>query len=542
MPNKTQSGALHWAEAAAEEVLGEYPDEKRYTTAAGISPSGVVHFGNFRDVMTALAVQRALERAGKKARLLYSWDDYDRLRKIPEGIDKKFEDEIGKPLSAVPDPHGKQRKSYADRFEKLFEASMKELGIEAEYRYQSVEYTKGTYDKQIITALQHREQIADILFSLMSDKAKSAENLEAAEYRKEFYPVSVYSRFTGKDFTRITNYDGDKTLTYECKETGKVDQVVIGTDRLVKLSWKTDWAMRWMHEQVRFEPGGVDHASPGSSRDASSRICRDVYDYPPPVFIGYGMVGLQGEAGKMSSSSGTGISPSELLDVYTVPLLRWQYLRRTPKQNFSLVFDTEIFRQYDEFDRELEAYDKGSLDRARTFALEESFPNGRVPEQRLRPAPFRQVVSLGQIVQWDVRKLTTLLSALGPDYDPNSIKERAQKARNWLENHNPDEMVVLLPKPNAAYAKKMTAGNRKLVKELATVLKKQKSIPAKELEDLVYALPKDPKKDEMANRKRQRAFFADVYELLIGQDTGPRLSTFLWAADRNKVLKLLAAV
>ncbi|MSU76089.1 lysine--tRNA ligase [Patescibacteria group bacterium] len=542
MANRKKSGTPHWAEAAAEEVLGEFPDQKVCTTAAGISPSGVIHFGNFRDVMTAFAVGRALQHLGKKTRTLFTWDDYDRFRKVPEGIDQKFEKELGKPLSAVPDPHGGKKGSYAERFEKLFEASVKEIGIELEYRYQTKEYAAGKYDKHLVTALKNREKIAEILFSLMSDKAKAANDLELDSYRKDFYPVSVYSRFTGTDHTRVVNYDGDKTLTYECKDTNQTDQVVIGKDRLVKLSWKTDWAMRWMHEKVGFEPAGADHASPGGSRDASSRISRDIFNYPPPVFIGYGLVGLQGEAGKMSGSAGTGVSPSELLDVYEVPLLRWQYLRRPPKQNFSLAFDTEIYRQYDEFDREMLAYQNNQLDRARDFALRESFPDGKVPDQRLRPAPFRQIVSLGQIVQWDVKKLTKLLSSLGPEYDADSIKERVPKARNWLENHNPDEMVALLDKPNTAYARKVKAGTKKLIKELVKELKNKRAHSVKEIEDLVYALPKDPKLDDMANRKRQRAFFGDVYHLLIGQDTGPRLSTFLWAADRPKVIKLLSAV
>ena len=71
---------LHWAEALADEVIGAFPDEKEYVCAAGISPSGVVHFGNFRDVMTIYAVGQALKRRGKSVRLLFSWDDYDRFR------------------------------------------------------------------------------------------------------------------------------------------------------------------------------------------------------------------------------------------------------------------------------------------------------------------------------------------------------------------------------------------------------------------------------------------------------------------------------
>lgn len=541
MANTKKSGPLHWAEAAAEEVLGEFPDAKIYTLAAGISPSGVVHFGNFRDVMTIFAVGQALKQKGKKVRLLFSWDDYDRFRKVPEGVDPKFNEHIGKPLSAVPDPRGDTKLSYADRFERLFEAAMKEFGVDLDYRYQTKLYQAGTYDKAIKSALDQRKEIAKVMLSLMSDKAKAANKIDEAEYIENYYPVAVYSELTGKDFTTITNYDG-KELTYVDKETKEQGTVRLGKDRNLKLGWKPDWAMRWTHENVSFEPGGMDHHSPGGGFEGAANIVRLVYDRPPPASIMYGMVGLQGEAGKMSGSTGTGVSPNELLDVYTIPLLLWQYLRRQPKQNFSLAFDTEIYRQYDEFDRELLGYEKGELNRSQEFALQESFPGGKVPDQKFRPAPFRQIVSLGQIVQWDLRKLTKLLSSLGPEYDPASIKERAPKARNWLENHNPDEMIALLAKPNTAYATKMKAGTKKLVKELIATLKKKQTFSVKEIEDLVYALPKDPKLDDLANRKRQRAFFADVYQLLIGQDTGPRLSTFLWAADRPKVLKLLSVV
>ena len=47
-----------------------------------------IHIGNFRDIATSLFVVRALERKGKKARLLFSWDEYDRLRKVPVNVEK----------------------------------------------------------------------------------------------------------------------------------------------------------------------------------------------------------------------------------------------------------------------------------------------------------------------------------------------------------------------------------------------------------------------------------------------------------------------
>ncbi|HEY8108398.1 MAG TPA: lysine--tRNA ligase [Patescibacteria group bacterium] len=529
---------LHWAEAIAEEVLGEFPDEQEYVCAAGISPSGVVHFGNFREIMTNYPVVRALQRRGKRAKLLLYWDDYDRLRKVPAGIDPKFEQYVGMPLLAIPDPHGNQDMTYAQRFQRLFEGAMREFGFDIDYRYKGELYRSGTYDDAIRQAIEERERIAEILLSLMSDKAKRAQRIDEAQYKKDYYPVTVYSEFTGKDFTRITGFDG-KTLTYECKESGKTGTVELGTDHNIKLGWKIDWAMHWRHENITFEPGGVDHLSPGGPYDAATRIAREVFDRIPPVTIRYGFVGLQGVAGKMSGSTGLAKSPNELLEVYTEPILKWLYLRTQPKKNFSLAFDTEIFRQYDEFDREVAAYAAGKLPRARSFAIEEAFEDPKKLQALKHPASFRQLVSFGQIVQWDEGKVLELLKSIGAEYDEASVKARLPRARNWLVDHNPDQLIALLEKPNTEYAKKMSEKARKNISELCTKLSAQGRESIEQLEELVYAIPKEPQASDDKNKQAQRAFFKDMYQLLIGQDRGPRLGTFLWAVERKKVRKLL---
>ena len=53
----------------------------------------------------------------------------------------------------------------------------------------------------------------------------------------------------------------------------------------------------------------------------------------------------------MSGSKGMAITPKNLLSIYEPALLLWMYLRRLPSQTFSLAFDTEVYRQYDELDR-----------------------------------------------------------------------------------------------------------------------------------------------------------------------------------------------
>ena len=85
-------------------------------------------------------------------RMLFSWDDFDRFRKVPEDVDPSFSRYIGMPLSAVPDPFG-HAASYAEHFEQEFEGSMVDLGIHLEYRQQTREYTSGRYADLIAQAL-----------------------------------------------------------------------------------------------------------------------------------------------------------------------------------------------------------------------------------------------------------------------------------------------------------------------------------------------------------------------------------------------------
>ena len=80
---------MHWAEKIAKQIIERNPNKEEYVCAAGISPSGSVHIGNFRDVATSYMVVKALRKLGKKAKLLFSWDEFDRMRKVPVNVTQK---------------------------------------------------------------------------------------------------------------------------------------------------------------------------------------------------------------------------------------------------------------------------------------------------------------------------------------------------------------------------------------------------------------------------------------------------------------------
>lgn len=524
-----------WVGKVVDKVLAEFPDEALYTCAAGISPSGVVHFGNFRDIATSHAVVSELRARGKKARLLFSWDNYDRFRKVPVGVDPSYSRYIGMPLTEVPDPEGKFP-SYARRFEVEMEESMKELGLELDYRYQTEEYKSGRYADKIAYVLQNREKAADIQLQFKTDKGNEAKGIDPEEYRRTYYPVTVYSRFSGTDKVEILSYDGGTKLTYRCIITGKVEQIDFRETPVVKLPWKLDWPMRWGEEQVHFEPGGKDHATPGGSYDVASVVSRELFGRKAPVFQGYQFVGLQGVKGdKMSGSKGGAVSPAMLLDIYEPSLLMWLYMRRPPTSSFNLAFDTEVYRLYDEFDREIASYRKGEATPARQKILQFS----GVKAEGDAPLPFKQAVALGQITQWQADKLCALAEKSGIAGSAASVDARLPKAKAWLERYNPEEIIALRSAVNAEHVAVMDDKRRAQIAALRSFLTGDVA-SVKALDEELYNIPKDPALDEKATKVAQRNFFKDIYTLLIGKETGPRLSTFLWAIDRATVLKLLA--
>ena len=531
----------HWSVVTADKVLKQFPSERTHTCAGGISPSGVVHFGNFRDVITAYAAYEELQKRGKNARMIFSWDDFDRFRKVPEGIPASYEKYIGLPLSKVPSPVEGYH-SYAECMEQPFEQAMKELGFDITFISQTKKYEEGAYVQQMQFAMEKRKEIADILLRFMTAKGKEKKGIVDKVYREEYYPLVVYSSCTGKDTTKILAYHGGTMLSYKCLETGKEETIDFSKQRIVKLGWKVDWAMRWKYEGVLFEPGGKDHSSEGGSYDVASTIAKEIFNFTPPVYAGYDFVGIQGLSGKMSGSSGDAVSVGALLEIYTPSILKWLYYRVEPLKHFSLAFDSEVLRVYTEFDSTVAKYKAGKLTAYDTKALELSgvkkplFSFFDTP-----PIPFRQIVGFGQIVQWNKDKLMQVFRDLGLRYDKKSIIERLERARVWLETYNTENIIQLLDKRNEAFVKGLSAEDKQYVQILRDKIAEKQDMSVKELEVLVYDVVKDGSGVSSKDlAKKQRAFFAVVYQLLIGKDAGPRLSTFLWSIeDKKKLLSLL---
>ena len=526
---------MYWADKLAEEIIRGNPEKEEYVCAAGISPSGSVHIGNFRDIATSYFVVKALQRAGKKAKLLFSWDEYDRLRKVPKNVrdhvgDDSFEKYIGRPYADIPDPFGRDE-SYAAHFEKEFMESVKKFGIEMEYRYQAKEYRSGRYVPYILHALKERGKIFDILDRHRTQDAQEGE-------RERYYPVSIFCPHCGKDSTTITSLSEDCTKAHYVCECGHEADFDFTKDFNCKLQWKVDWPMRWKAEGVDFEPGGKDHASRNGSYDTAKDISREVFGYEAPLFQGYEFIGIKGGVGKMSSSSGLNMTPDFLLRLYLPEMILWLYAKNEPLKAFDFCLSDEILRQYFEFGKQLKAYLDGTADENTKRVIENSLIAGHKPAL----VPMSQLVELGSVVDFNPDLMEKLFEKIGTPFKKEDFAELFEKAKFWLRTCSPESEYVILKKRNWKYWKTMNEQERACVRALESFLRAG-GYTLDSLQTELYAIPKavypDKAEDKNALKEVQGKFFKDVYNLILGRDRGPRLYLYLFAVDPARYLFLL---
>lgn len=528
---------MYWADKLADEVIRRKPDKEEYVCAAGISPSGSVHIGNFRDIATSYFVYRALLKKGKKARLVFSWDEFDRLRKVPKNVsdhlgNNSFEQYIGYPYVDIPDPFGKDE-SYAAHFEKEFMESVKRFGIEMDYRYQAKEYRSGRYAEHVIFALKNRKKIFDIL-----DKHRTQDATE--EERENYYPVSIFCPHCHKDSTKIVSLSDDCTKAHYTCECGHEGDFDFTKDFNCKLQWKVDWPMRWMVEGVDFEPGGKDHASKNGSYDTAKDISREVFGYEPPLFQGYEFIGIKGNVnvGKMSGSSGLNMTPDFLLKLYPPELILWLYAKTEPLKAFDFCLSDEILRQYFEFGKMLTSYMNGTADENTKRVMENSLIDGR----KFVPVPMSQLVDLGSVVDFNPEMMEKLFEKIGTPYKIEDFKELFERAKFWLRTCSPESEYVILEKRNWPYWRTMNDKERECVRLLKEYIEKG-GYTLDSLQSELYAIPKqvfpDIAEDKNALKAVQSKFFKDVYNLTLARDKGPRLYLYLYAVEPSRYLKLL---
>jgi lysyl-tRNA synthetase class 1 len=564
------ASAAVWSERLAEEVaarIGAGGSDVPVVCASGISPSGPIHMGNLREVFTTHLVAEALRARGHEVVHLHSWDDYDRLRKVPAGVDPSFEQYIGMPLARVPDPWDPDAGSYAEHWMAEFTDALHGLGIELFEVRQSERYPAGAYNASVRQAMDARELIFD---TLAAQQTSGRHEKPVEERRREYFPFKPFCETCGRDDTQVTAWDGT-IATYRCRHGHDGTMSLADGEQISgKLVWKVDWPMRWAFEGVDFEPAGEDHHAPTGSFTVGSTLVRDVFGGEPPHSAVYSFVSLAGLGGKLSGSAGGAPIPATALRVLEPAIVRWLYIRRLPAQSFAIDLSAKgVQKLYDEWDRFVAgavAPDASAADAAMyRLAVQTSAGSVAATDRRVS---FRLLAAAADLTQGNRAQIGRIVAqhlvdepgagaGASPD-EPGAwpgeatpatdalldeLEPRLSCAIAYVDLLDPSQRTTVRQGFEVATWEGLDEATRQGVATLARELGDDWSLDG--LTALVYAIPKvmlglprdAPPSPDL--KVAQRTFFKALYQLLVASDTGPRLPTLMLSIGPQRTRELL---
>ena len=267
--------------------------KNKITFQTGYGPSGLPHIGTFGEVSRTSMMINALNHINKiNTELITFSDDMDGLRKVPDNIpnDKILHDNIGKPLTAIPDPF-KKYGSFGEHNNQMLIEFLKKFNFNFIFKSSTENYKKGVFNNSLERVFEKLEDIMNIILPTLG-----------SERRKTYSPFLPICPETGKvlEIPVIEIDKKNKTLVFD--NAGKKIKTNILNGKC-KLQWKVDWAMRWFTFDVDFEMYGKDLIE---SAILSNKICKTMGKQPPNGFAYELFLDEKGE--KISKSKGNGIT------------------------------------------------------------------------------------------------------------------------------------------------------------------------------------------------------------------------------------------
>jgi lysyl-tRNA synthetase class 1 len=343
-----QSNAWPFEEAKKLVQRVERTGQKQVLFETGYGPSGLPHIGTFGEVARTTMVRHAFETLteGRIATHLLAFsDDLDGLRKVPENIPNKelVAAHLGKPLTQVPDPFG-EYPSFGEHNNARLRAFLDAFGFKYEFGSATHYYQSGRFDATLLKMLARYEAIQAIMLpSLRAERAASY---------APFLPIHPHTGIVMQ--VPLEEIDVARGLVaWRDPDTGERFETPV-TGGHCKLQWKPDWAMRWCALGVDYEMAGKDLID---SVKLSGEIARAL-DGAPPEGFNYELF-LDENGQKISKSKGNGLTIDEWLR-YASPESLSFFMYWKPREAKKLYFDV-IPRAVDEYLAFLDAYPRQDL-------------------------------------------------------------------------------------------------------------------------------------------------------------------------------------
>lgn len=489
-----------------------YPETVLFET--GYGPSGLPHIGTFGEVARTSWVRHAfhiLTDNSVKTDLLCFSDDMDGMRKIPENVPNReiMEPALGLPLTRVPDPFGTDE-SFGHHNNAKLREFLDAFGFDYTFASSTDYYAEGRFDEGLIRMLERYDDVMKVMLPTLGE-----------ERQKTYAPLLPVHPETGV------------VMQVPLEEINPATAEVVWTDPATnkryqtsvlkggcKAQWKPDWALRWAMLDVHYEMSGKDHID---NVKTSSKLCKILGGKPPEGFNYELFLDENGE--KISKSKGNGITIDEWLS-YAPQESISLYMYQKPKTAKRLYFDV-IPRAVDEYHQHREAFARQTAEQQLnnpTWHI-----NGGAPDTNALPVSFSMLLNLVSASNAENKDvLWGFISKYAPTSSPENSPQLDRLA-GFAVRYFHDFI-----KPNKKF-RPADEEERIVLRKLHDQLKQMESdASAEDIQNasLDVARPferyHDPKRTAPDGSPAVTgAFFQMLYQVLLGEQKGPRFGSFV---------------
>jgi lysyl-tRNA synthetase class 1 len=480
----------------------------------GYGPSGLPHIGTFGEVARTAMVRhafRVLTNDKINTRLVCFSDDMDGLRKVPDNVPnsemlKKY---LGKPLTEVPDPFTDKYPSFGAGNNARLRAFLDRFGFEYEFMSATDTYRSGRFDATLLKMLATYDAVKEIILPTLGPERRATYS--------PFLPISPRTGIVLQVPT-IARDPAAGTITYIDPDTGE-EMTTLVTGGRVKCQWKVDWALRWVALGVDYEMSGKDLID---SVTLSSKVCKAIGGTPPDGF-NYELF-LDDKGQKISKSKGNGLTIEEWLR-YASPESLSLFMFQKPRAAKRLYFDV-IPRAADEYYQFLEAFPR--QDTPSQFSNPVWHIHSGHPPAETIPVPFSMLLNLASASNTED---ADILWGFITRHRPGVTKESSPALDRLV--HYAVRYYHDFVKPTKRFRLPDEIEREALQTLSAALAKLPPNADAETIQTIVYDVGRGferyqtPPKAAGERPGVALTWFHTLYELLIGQERGPRFGSFV---------------
>ncbi|MBD22846.1 MAG: lysine--tRNA ligase [Alphaproteobacteria bacterium] len=509
----TEKNLKLWPFVEAKKLLKRFEHSKKSECVfqTGYGPSGLPHIGTFGEVFRTTMVIKAFKYLSDIPTKLFVFsDDMDGLRKVPQNVPNQelIRENLDKPLSSIPDPFGKFE-SFSEHNNNMLINFLKGFNFEFEFKSATEQYKSGNFNKGLEAIFDNYDKILNIILPTLGK-----------DRRLTYSPFLPICKSTGKVLqVQIKELKvKEKKIVFFNPNTNLDEEYSIFNGEC-KLQWKVDWAMRWFVLGVDYEMNGKDLIE---SFSLSNKIMKTIGAKSPVNYTYELFLDEKGE--KISKSVGNGISVGDWLRFSNNKSLEL-FMFQNPNRAKRLFFDV-IPKTTDELLKLKNDFDNFSRDERLNSPI--WFIDHENKEKTPEKITFNMVLNLASVCNADSSEV---LWGFIENYYP-----KINKKENKLLNELLEYGVVYYKQfilPNKKY-RNPTEKEKEGFKKLIDILKNSSANDeAEEIQTKIYEIGMS------LEFKNLKDWFSAFYQVILGQDQGPRLGSFIKFYGIEKTIILL---